>query len=91
MGNDGAGGLLNMRKNGALTIAQDDASSIMFGMSKEAIDCGGAQKIVPLLDVAGIMINLANRQVIEIYTTRFFMVKWQKQLPAPFVLLIRAK
>ena len=61
MGNDGAGGLLNMRQNGAFTIAQDEASSIVFGMPKEAIDHGAAQKIVPLHEVARTMINAANR------------------------------
>jgi two-component system chemotaxis response regulator CheB len=60
MGNDGAGGLLNMRQNGAFTIAQDEASSIVFGMPKEAIDRGAAQKIVPLQDVARTMIKAAN-------------------------------
>jgi two-component system chemotaxis response regulator CheB len=60
MGNDGAGGMMNMRKNGAYTIAQDEASSIVFGMPKEAIDCGAAQKIVPLSQVARAMINAAH-------------------------------
>jgi len=57
MGNDGAGGLLNMRENGAFTIAQDEASSIVFGMPKEAIECGAAQKVVPLRQVAKTMID----------------------------------
>lgn len=57
MGNDGASGLLNMRQNGAYTIAQDEASSIVFGMPKEAIECGGAQKVVPLHQVAKTMIE----------------------------------
>jgi two-component system chemotaxis response regulator CheB len=61
MGNDGAGGMLNMRENGAYTIAQDEASSIVFGMPKEAIDCGAAQKIVPLSKIAQTMINIAQR------------------------------
>ena len=61
MGNDGAGGLLNMRQNGAYTIAQDEASCIVFGMPKEAIDRGAAQKIVPLQDVARAMIGAASR------------------------------
>lgn len=61
MGNDGAGGLLNMRQNGAFTIAQDEASCIVFGMPKEAIDCGAAQKIVPLSQVTQTMINAAQR------------------------------
>ncbi len=61
MGNDGASGLLNMRKNGAFTIAQDEASCIVFGMPKEAIDCEAAQKIVSLSQVAQTMINAARR------------------------------
>ena len=55
----GIGDLLNMRQNGAYTLAQDEASSIVFGMPKEAIDRGAAQKIVPLQDVARTMINAA--------------------------------
>jgi two-component system chemotaxis response regulator CheB len=61
MGSDGAGGLLNMRQNGAFTIAQDEASSIVFGMPKEAIDRGAAQKIVPIQNIARTMINAASR------------------------------
>ncbi len=57
MGNDGARGLLNMRENGAFTIAQDEASSIVFGMPKEAIACGAAQKVVPLWQVTKTMID----------------------------------
>ena len=59
MGNDGAQGLLNMRRCGARTIAQDEASSIVFGMPKEAINCGAAEKIVPLSDIAKTMIDFA--------------------------------
>jgi len=62
MGGDGAGGLLNMCQNGAFTIAQDEASSIVFGMPKEAIDRGAAQKIVPLQNVAQTMIHAAHRR-----------------------------
>jgi two-component system chemotaxis response regulator CheB len=61
MGNDGASGLLNMRQNGAFTIAQDEASCIVFGMPKEAIERGAAQKIVPLQDVARTMIGASSR------------------------------
>ncbi len=56
MGDDGAKGLLNMRQSGAHTIAQDEASSIVFGMPKEAIEQGAAEKVVPLSDVAETLI-----------------------------------
>ena len=48
MGDDGARGLLEMREAGARTVAQDEASSIVFGMPKEAIARGAAERIVPL-------------------------------------------
>jgi two-component system, chemotaxis family, protein-glutamate methylesterase/glutaminase len=59
MGNDGAMGLLNMRKSGAHTVAQDEASSIVFGMPKEAINCGAAEKIVSLSDVTRTLFSFA--------------------------------
>ena len=48
MGDDGAHGLAEMHQAGALTIAQDEASSVVFGMPKEAIALGAADKILPL-------------------------------------------
>ena len=48
MGDDGANGLLEMRRAGAATIAQDEESCVVFGMPKEAIERGAAAKIVPL-------------------------------------------
>jgi two-component system chemotaxis response regulator CheB len=48
MGDDGASGLLEMRKAGAQTVAQDEESCVVFGMPKEAIKRGGVLKIVPL-------------------------------------------
>jgi two-component system, chemotaxis family, protein-glutamate methylesterase/glutaminase len=48
MGDDGARGLLEMRKLGAPTRAQDEESCVVFGMPKEAIARGAAEKIVPL-------------------------------------------
>lgn len=48
MGADGAKGLLAMRQAGAYTITQDEQSSIVFGMPKEAIKLGAVEKIVPL-------------------------------------------
>jgi two-component system chemotaxis response regulator CheB len=52
MGDDGARGLLELREAGAVTVAQDEATSIVFGMPKEAIARGGAQKVVPLEQIA---------------------------------------
>jgi two-component system chemotaxis response regulator CheB len=52
MGADGAEGLLEMRQAGARTMAQDEASCVVFGMPKEAIEIGAADEIVPLSRVA---------------------------------------
>jgi two-component system chemotaxis response regulator CheB len=51
MGADGAAGLLAMKESGAYTIAQDEASSVVFGMPKEAIKRGAAQRVLPLLRI----------------------------------------
>jgi two-component system chemotaxis response regulator CheB len=48
MGADGAQGILEMKENGAYTIAQDEATSVVFGMPKEAIKLGGIDKVSPL-------------------------------------------
>ena len=52
MGDDGAQGLLEMRGAGAATIAQDEASCVVFGMPKAAIDLGAAAKVVSLHRIA---------------------------------------
>ncbi|MDP4132692.1 MAG: chemotaxis response regulator protein-glutamate methylesterase [Bacillota bacterium] len=52
MGKDGAKGLLEMKKKGAYTIAQDEKSCIVYGMPKEAISLGAAKKISPLDNIA---------------------------------------
>jgi len=51
MGNDGANGLLAMRRAGALTLVQDEASSTVFGMPKAAVEIGAAQQMEPLLNL----------------------------------------
>jgi len=48
MGDDGASGLLEMRKAGARTVAQDEESCVVYGMPKEAVKRGGVEKSVPL-------------------------------------------
>jgi two-component system chemotaxis response regulator CheB len=52
MGDDGAHGMLEMKQAGATTIAQDEATCVVFGMPKEAIKLGGVDKILPLQSVA---------------------------------------
>jgi len=52
MGSDGAQGLLRMKRAGAHTIAQDEASCVVFGMPREAIRLGAADRVVPLSRVA---------------------------------------
>jgi len=57
MGKDGAQGLLSMKKAGAYTIAQNEQSSVVFGMPKEAILLGGASTIAHLNDIASILVR----------------------------------
>jgi two-component system chemotaxis response regulator CheB len=51
MGDDGANGLLEMRNLGSRTIAQDEASCVVFGMPKEAIKRNAADQILSLSDL----------------------------------------
>jgi two-component system chemotaxis response regulator CheB len=53
MGGDGAKGLLEMKEAGARTFAQDEASCVVFGMPKVAIDLGAAERVLPLDRMAG--------------------------------------
>jgi len=52
MGDDGARGMKEMRDAGAATLAQDEASCVVYGMPKEAVKLGGVQKSVPLAAIA---------------------------------------
>lgn len=52
MGDDGAKGLLEIKEAGGFTICQDEETSIVFGMPKEAIKLGAAMKVLPLQDMA---------------------------------------
>jgi len=58
MGHDGADGMKAMRDAGAKCIAQDEKTSIVFGMPMEAHKRGGAEKLVPLDHIAGEVIRL---------------------------------
>jgi two-component system chemotaxis response regulator CheB len=57
MGDDGAQGLLEMKNAGAVTIAQDEASSVVFGMPMEAIKRGAADKVLGLETIAGAVLG----------------------------------
>jgi two-component system chemotaxis response regulator CheB len=61
MGDDGARGLLEMKQAGARTFAQDEATSIVFGMPKEAIARGAADKVVPLNRIARELLHATAR------------------------------
>lgn len=62
MGRDGAQGLLKLRQAGWLTIAQDEASSIVYGMPKAAALLGAAARVLSLLDVAPEIASFAMRR-----------------------------
>jgi two-component system chemotaxis response regulator CheB len=57
MGNDGAKGLLEMKKAGAYTVAQDENSCVVFGMPKQAIKLGAAAKVASMQEIPAILIN----------------------------------
>jgi two-component system chemotaxis response regulator CheB len=57
MGDDGARGMLEMKEAGAYTIAQDEATSVVFGMPQEAIKLGGVDKVCPLDRIAGAVLG----------------------------------
>ena len=59
MGHDGAQGLLALRRAGAHTIAQDETTSVVFGMPKEAIQLGAAEHVAPLPKIAELITRLA--------------------------------
>ena len=61
MGKDGALGMLEMKKQGAHTIAQDEKSCVVFGMPKEAIDAGAVNQIVSLRDIPAAIIKAVSQ------------------------------
>ena len=60
MGSDGALEMKTLQKHGAQTIAQDESSSVIFGMPREAIRLGAANHVLPLDQIAGKIISLVN-------------------------------
>jgi len=62
MGNDGAQGLLKMRQAGARTIAQDEATCVVYGMPREAVELGAAAQVLPLSAIAEAMLATRSRR-----------------------------
>ena len=60
MGHDGAAGLLALREAGAHTIAQDEASSVIFGMPRSAIELGAAAEVLPVRMIGKKILTLLN-------------------------------
>jgi two-component system chemotaxis response regulator CheB len=61
MGRDGAAGLLEVRKAGGLTIAQDEASSVVYGMPREAVLLGAAERVLRLEEIGQSIAALSGR------------------------------
>ncbi|MEI9948861.1 MAG: chemotaxis-specific protein-glutamate methyltransferase CheB [Pseudomonadota bacterium] len=59
MGKDGADGLLALRRGGAHTIAQDEATSVIYGMPREAALLGAAERILPLAEIGAAVTRVA--------------------------------
>jgi two-component system chemotaxis response regulator CheB len=62
MGDDGAAGLLEMKRSGGFTIAQDEASSVVFGMPAEAIRLGAASRVLAPRDMPRLLLELLGRR-----------------------------
>ncbi len=60
MGDDGAVGMLDLYKNDAYTVAQNEESCVVFGMPAQAIKAGAVKKICHLNDIAGLIVDYAN-------------------------------
>ena len=57
LGRDGAVGLLSMRRAGLQTVAQDRATSVVYGMPGAAAQIGAAEQILPIGDIAAFLIK----------------------------------
>jgi two-component system chemotaxis response regulator CheB len=63
MGADGAQGMFRMKKAGAVTIAQDETSCVVFGMPREAIRAGAVDRTLPLDQIASVVLDEARNRV----------------------------
>jgi len=65
MGKDGADGLLAIRRAGGRTVAQDEATSVVFGMPREAVLVGAAERVLPLEQIGPALLAFADRSDAE--------------------------
>lgn len=61
MGADGAKGMLKLRESGAVTVAQDEKSCVVFGMPKAAIDIGAVQHVLPLTNISPFVLDVVRK------------------------------
>ncbi len=60
MGKDGPGGLLELKRSGAHTLAQDEQTSVVFGMARDAIALGAVEEILPLDRIGARLLGLSS-------------------------------
>lgn len=65
MGGDGARGLKEMHDRGSYTIVQDKKTSVVFGMPRQAISLGAADRVLPLEEIAGAIVNYIKGEMIS--------------------------
>jgi two-component system chemotaxis response regulator CheB len=63
MGRDGAAGLLEIKRAGGHTIAQDEATSVVYGMPREAVMLGAADRVLPLVEIGPAIAQLVTARV----------------------------
>jgi len=62
MGRDGAAGLLDIRRAGGFTIAQDEATCVVWGMPREAVLLNAAERVLPLREIAPVLAELGAKR-----------------------------
>ncbi len=66
MGDDGARGIVELKESGATTIAQDETTSVVFGMPYEAIKRGGVDLVCPLEAIAGEILRVCDKKSVSV-------------------------
>ncbi|OHC30799.1 MAG: chemotaxis response regulator protein-glutamate methylesterase [Pseudomonadales bacterium RIFCSPLOWO2_12_59_9] len=62
MGKDGAQGMLEIRQAGGYTVAQDEATCVVYGMPREAVCIGAAEEVLPLSEIAAVLLQQARKR-----------------------------